>query len=68
MKAMATPRGRTRWIQYRKNAVRRAVRPRAVLNAVDRGDVELIVITVPNIIGTPGIEFAGLLPPELPER
>ncbi|GAB7542473.1 hypothetical protein CS8_021390 [Cupriavidus sp. 8B] len=48
--------------------MRRAVRPRAVLNAVAKGDVELTVITVPNITGTPGIEFAGLLPRELPER
>ena len=30
-----------------------------------RGDAELTVITVPNIIGTPGLELAGLLPPEL---
>ncbi|GAB7541349.1 molybdate ABC transporter substrate-binding protein [Cupriavidus sp. 8B] len=36
-----------------------------VMTAVAKGDAELTVITVPNIIGTPGVELAGLLPPEL---
>lgn len=36
-----------------------------VMNAVAKGDAELTVITVPNIIGISGVELAGLLPPEL---
>jgi molybdate transport system substrate-binding protein len=37
----------------------------AVLDAVAKGDAELTIITVPNIIDVPGLELAGLLPEEL---
>jgi molybdate transport system substrate-binding protein len=33
-----------------------------VVDAVAKGEAELTVITVPNIVGTPGVELAGLLP------
>lgn len=36
-----------------------------VMEAVAQGGAELTVITVPNILGTPGVELAGLLPVEL---
>lgn len=37
----------------------------AVIDAVAKGEAELTVITVPNIVSTPGVELAGLLPVEL---
>ena len=36
-----------------------------VIAAVANGEAELTVITVPNIVGVPGVELAGLLPPAL---
>lgn len=36
-----------------------------VIEAVASGEAELTVITVPNIVGVPGVELAGLLPAEL---
>ena len=48
------------------------VRPRlkavpggGVVEAVAKGEAELTVITIPNIVGVPGVEVAGLLPAEL---
>jgi molybdate transport system substrate-binding protein len=42
-----------------------AVAGRSPVEAVARGEVELTVITVPNIIGVEGVALAGLLPDEL---
>ena len=42
-----------------------AVTGRSPVEAVARGEVELTVITVPNIIGVEGVALAGLLPDEL---
>ena len=36
-----------------------------VIDAIARGDADLTVITVPNIVGVPGVRLAGLLPEEL---
>lgn len=42
-----------------------AVAGRSPVEAVARGEAELTVITVPNIIGVEGVALAGLLPDEL---
>ncbi|VIO81162.1 MULTISPECIES: molybdate ABC transporter substrate-binding protein [Bradyrhizobium] len=42
-----------------------AVTGRSPVEAVARGEAELTVITVPNIIGVEGVTLAGLLPDEL---
>ena len=36
-----------------------------VVEAVAKGEADLTVITVPNIVGTVGVELAGLLPSSL---
>jgi molybdate transport system substrate-binding protein len=41
------------------------VKGRSPVEAVARGDAELTVITVPNIVGVEGVALAGLLPEEL---
>ncbi len=43
----------------------RAVPGGHVIEAVASGEADLTVITVPNIIGVPGVELAGLLPAAL---
>lgn len=42
-----------------------AVTGRSPVEAVARGEAELTVITVPNIVGVDGVALAGLLPEEL---
>ncbi|QOZ34651.1 substrate-binding domain-containing protein [Bradyrhizobium sp. CCBAU 53421] len=42
-----------------------AVAARSPVDAVARGEAELTVITVPNIIGVEGVALAGVLPDEL---
>nr|WP_283808376.1 substrate-binding domain-containing protein [Bradyrhizobium sp. AS23.2] len=42
-----------------------AVTGRSPVEAVARGEAELTVITVPNIIGVEGVVLAGVLPEEL---
>jgi len=37
----------------------------AVVEPVAKGEVDIAVITIANIIGVPGVEVAGLLPPDL---
>jgi molybdate transport system substrate-binding protein len=37
----------------------------AVVEPVAKGEIEIAVITIANIIGVPGAEVAGVLPPEL---
>jgi len=37
----------------------------AVVEPVAKGEVDIAVITIANIVGVPGAEVAGLLPPEL---
>lgn len=43
----------------------RPVTGRSPVDAVANGEAELTVITVPNIVGVPGVELGGLLPAEL---
>ncbi|MEO7010008.1 MAG: substrate-binding domain-containing protein [Caldimonas sp.] len=43
----------------------KAVPGGAVIDAIARGDADLTVITVPNIVGVPGVRLAGLLPEAL---
>lgn len=42
-----------------------AVAGRSPVEAIARGEAELTVITVPNIVGVEGVALAGLLPEEL---
>jgi molybdate transport system substrate-binding protein len=40
----------------------------AVADAVAKGEAEMAVITIANVLGVPGVELAGLLPAELQHR
>ncbi len=43
----------------------RPVTGRSPVDAVANGEVDLTVITVPNIVGVDGVELGGLLPEEV---
>lgn len=64
--------GRSMLALFDRLAIRDQVTPRlvsaaggSVMKAIADGKAEMTVITIPNIVGVPGVELAGLLPPEL---